>query len=219
MVSLGEHRRDRGLGHRSVVTRLLDHVDRRALRAADVVVLDTIEQGAASTAPTTSARSRGRLPTGSWVLGAPVAESTARANPPRRFFGLYTPLQGAPTIGSGACAPARPARHRGDDDRERLRPRAHQGEAAPTTPTSVDRLGRCGRPAAPVALHHVRLGSSATAPRPRGWSERGLRARRRRGVRVVTSSTPVQQRALGDTACHAPPADRAELARCPRLPR
>ena len=45
MVSLGDTGRDRGLEARGLTTRLLDRIDRAALRAADIVLVDTVAQG------------------------------------------------------------------------------------------------------------------------------------------------------------------------------
>ncbi len=213
MVSLGDTARDRGLGDRSMVTRLLDRIDRAALRAADVVVVDTIEQG-------------GALPHRPHHLcvvpvTAPEAWAEARPTPAREpseplrvvFFGLYTPLQGAPTIGEALAQ----LRHRSDievtmigtgQDLERAKE-----HAAPNPRVQwIDWVDAEALPAV-VASHHVCLGVFGDSPKARRVVPNKVLQGASAGCAIVTSDTPAQRRALGDAACFVPPGDPTELAR------
>lgn len=104
LVGLADTVRDRGLGG-GVKLRILDLVDRGALHAADVVIVDTDLQ-----AQVLPARGRDRavvVPVGAgraWFAAGQRAavprDVGVRAAPALRvvFFGLFTPLQGTPTI-------------------------------------------------------------------------------------------------------------------------
>ncbi len=110
LVGLADTVRDRGLGG-GLKLAILDRVDRAALRAADVVVVDTPLQ--AQTLPLEARDKAVVAPVGatrSWFTAGDRAELAnaaggpdgARdlANPLRVVFvGLFTPLQGTPTIG------------------------------------------------------------------------------------------------------------------------
>ena len=110
LVGLSDTLRDRHLGG-GLRLRLLDLADRAALMAADVVVVDT-----ALHAQLLPVRMRAKAvvtPVGAgqeWFdAGRAAARRTGPAAPPNRegaspplrvvFVGLFTPLQGAPTIG------------------------------------------------------------------------------------------------------------------------
>ncbi|MFL6205786.1 MAG: methyltransferase domain-containing protein, partial [Acidimicrobiales bacterium] len=213
MVSLGDTARDRGLGDRSIVARLLDQVDRWALRAADVVVVDTIEQGDALP----------HRPEHLCVVPVSAPEDWAKATPasdrrpgePLRvvFFGLYTPLQGAPTIGEALAL----LRDRTDievtmvgrgQDLE-----STQRHAAPNPRVEwIDWVEPQALPAL-VAAHHVCLGVFGDTPKALRVVPNKVWQGATAGCAIVTSDTPTQRRALGDAACFVPPADPHELAR------
>jgi 2-polyprenyl-3-methyl-5-hydroxy-6-metoxy-1,4-benzoquinol methylase len=100
LVGLGETVRDRGLGGGAKL-RILAAIDHAALRAADVVVVDTAAQ--AEALPSDVAQRIVVVPVGAdqaWTDAADRAVPRDPSSPLRVvFFGLYTPLQGAVTIG------------------------------------------------------------------------------------------------------------------------
>ena len=213
MVSLGDTARDRGLGDRSPVTRLLDRIDRAALRTADVVVVDTTEQGDAlplrpdhlCVAPVSAPEEWTReLPTPDREPGQPLRVV---------FFGLYTPLQGAPTIGEALAL----LHDRSDIEVTMIGTgqdlEATQRHAAPNARVQwIDWVDSEALPAL-VASHHVCLGVFGDSAKAQRVVPNKVLQGAAAGCAVVTSNTPVQQRALGDAACFVPPADPGELAR------
>ena len=107
MVGLADTVRDRGLGS-GLKFRLLDALDRAALRAATVVLVDTTLQ-----ADMLPAWARGKsvaVPVGAtdawYEAGESNSPSGAGSAPTQTepvrivFYGLFTPLQGAPIIGA-----------------------------------------------------------------------------------------------------------------------
>jgi glycosyltransferase involved in cell wall biosynthesis len=214
MVSLGDTARDRRLGDATRVVRLLDRLDRRALRAADIVLLDTAEQ-------------RVQVPedVGAPVLVVPVGApeawfdagdraAIARVDDRLRvvFFGTFTPLQGAPHIGD-AIAAAEPsitftmigtgqdhaatrARAGGAGQRAQWRDWVDASELPEVVAGHDVCLGIFddGAKAARVVPNKVYQGAAA-------------------GCVVVTSDTACQRRALGNAARYVPAADGAELAK------
>ena len=184
-------------------------IDAAALRAADVIVVDTEEHRDRLTA-----RQRDRalvVPVGapdSW-FGTP----DPRRDGPLRvvFFGLYTPLQGTPTIGAalGALA-AEPIEvtmiGRGQDEmRTKAAAGGNPGVRWLDWVTAEDLPGVVG--AADVCLGI--FGTSAKALRvvPNKVFQ-GAAA----GCAIVTSDTGPQRRVLGSAAVLVPPGDPAALA-------
>lgn len=203
---------DRGV-RPSPKLRLLGLLDRLAVRCADVVLVDTDEHA--------GMLSPAERPKGVVVpVGAPdewfAPEPRPHDDGPLRvlFYGLYTPLQGAPVIGRALALLA----ERGADvavtmvgagqDLERTRELAGTDNPLVTWHEWLE-------PDALVTLareQDVCLGIfSATG--------KGLRVTPNKvyqgaaaGCAVVTSRTPPQERALGDDALLVPPGDAAALA-------
>ncbi|MDQ2757921.1 MAG: glycosyltransferase [Actinomycetota bacterium] len=203
---------DRGV-RRGVRLRLLGALDALAVRCADVVLLDTAEH-ADMLAP--AVRARGVVvPVGapdSWTGPEPVA----RPGGPLRvvFYGLFTPLQGAPVIGAALALMAQ----RGADVRvtmvgdgqDLVETRRLAGDDNPlatwTSWLDPDELRRL------AGEQDVCLGIFAD-------SGKGLRVIPNKvyqgaaaGCAIVTSDTPPQRRALGDAARFVRPGDAAALA-------
>jgi glycosyltransferase involved in cell wall biosynthesis len=207
-VSLADTSADRGAGVRPL-RRVLRRVDAAATRAADVVLVDTEAQRATVWAPPRDA-----------VLVVPVGapRSSFRApvalpETPLRvvFFGLFTPLQGAPVIGRAVAALAGEAVTftmvgTGQD--------LAATQAAARANDAVEWRSWVSPDALPdvVASHHVCLGIVGTGPKALRVVPNKVYQGAAAGCVVVTSDTPPQRAALGDAACYVPAGDEEALA-------
>jgi glycosyltransferase involved in cell wall biosynthesis len=209
MVGLGDTVRDRGLD-RGRVGRFLDRVDRAALGAADLVVVDTEEQLATLPGPV---REHAIVV----PVGAPRQWFSARADvaagEPLRiiFYGLYTPLQGAPIIGAALRSiPGAPLActmvGRGQD---LAATRAAVGDDGRVTWTEwIDPDDLPGV----VAGHDVCLGIFGDGAKAQRVVPNKVYQGAAAGCAVLTSDTPPQRRLLADHALLVPPGDPAALA-------
>jgi glycosyltransferase involved in cell wall biosynthesis len=196
--------------------RLLRGLDDAALGAADVVVVDTEEHRDALPA---QVRHRAVVV----AVGAPhewYAEEVPRQRPgvPLRavFFGLFTPLQGAPTIGAALAALA-------DDPVEVTMVGSGQDHAearrlAAGNPRArwLDWVAAADLPAL-VAEHDVCLGIFGTGSKAARVVPNKVFQGAAAGCALVTSDTPPQRRALGDAAVYVPAGDAGALAKALRL--
>jgi glycosyltransferase involved in cell wall biosynthesis len=210
LVSLSGTAADRSAGGGRVQS-LLARADAGAARAADLVVVDTEEQRADVLAVPRDGVVV--VPVGAPAWWFPDAPRDLPPAPLRVvFFGLYTPLQGAPVIARAMAA---------------------LGEDAPVTLTMVGtgqdlpevrQILRTDRRvewvdwlppallAARVAEHHVCLGVFGTGPKALRVVPNKVFQGAAAGCAVVTSDTPPQRAALGDAAAYVPPGDPAALA-------
>jgi glycosyltransferase involved in cell wall biosynthesis len=209
LVFLADTAADRGVGGgwRAGMLRLLDD---RAIRAADLILVDTPEH-----AELVPREQRGRAVV--VPVGAPEAwlsEPRPVGTAPLRviFFGLFTPLQGAPVIGEAMRLLAeRPditfSVIGGGQHWEETRRRAGDGArctwSAWIAPAELPSL---------VAEHDVCLGIFGDAPKSVRVVPNKVYQGAAAGCAVVTSDTPPQRRALGDAALFVPPRDPAALA-------
>jgi glycosyltransferase involved in cell wall biosynthesis len=216
----GQDRRLDG-GPRQALLRLIDAA---ALRAADVVLVDTEEHRAAL-----SGRYRRRalvVPVGApdaWFAAArpaagPVLASgevpAGGADPgPLRvvFYGLYTPLQGTPVIGAAlgllAGTPIEVTMIGNGQD-------AAAAKAAAVANGGVrwlDWVPAADLPAL-VASHHVCLGIFGTGGKARRVVPNKVFQGAAAGCAIVTSDTAPQRRTLGGAAVLVPPGDPQALA-------
>ena len=232
LVGASSTARDRRLdgGPRQALLRLIDSA---ALRAADIIVVDTDEHRDAL-----PQRHRERavvVPVGAsapWYVAArPATSPCDEAGRPLRvvFYGLYTPLQGAPVIGAAlsklAGAAVEVTMIGGGQDEAETKLAATANQAV----RWIDWVPADHLPAL-VASHDVCLGIF-------GDGEKALRVVPNKvfqgaaaGCAIVTSDTAPQRRALDDAAVLVPPGnpealaaallrlaeDRAELARLRR---
>ncbi|MGH8892334.1 MAG: glycosyltransferase [Actinomycetes bacterium] len=196
--------------------RLLRRLDAAALAAADVVVVDTEEhrdalpeavQGRAVVAAVGAPRE--------WYAARadrPVADGPLRAV----FFGLYTPLQGTPTI-ADALAQLRDepvevtmvGSGQDHDEARRLaagNPRVRWLDWVP--PGELPDL---------VASHDVCLGIFGSAAKAARVVPNKVFQGAAAGCALVTSDTAPQRRVLGDAALFVPPGDADVLAETLRL--
>jgi glycosyltransferase involved in cell wall biosynthesis len=191
---------------------LLRAIDAAALAAARIVVVDTEEHR-----QTLPAKHRERavvVPVGApgeWFEQEPGPEGG-----PLRviFYGLFTPLQGAATIGSAIARLAEsgsPVRFTmvggGQDKAETVR---NAGVAAAAV-SWRDWVPAAELPAL-VAAHDVCLGIFGTGPKALRVVPNKVYQGAAAGCAVVSSDTPPQRRALGDAACYVPPGDSEALA-------
>ncbi len=211
LVGASDTAADRGVGT-GLRQRLLRRLDEAALGSADVVVVDTDEHLAAL-----PDRHRGRalvVPVGaptSWYVGSPASGDSADRPLRAVFFGLFTPLQGAPVIGAALAGLA-------DDDVDVTMVGSGQDHdetrslaAANHRVTWVDWTAPDQLPAL-VARHDVCLGIFGTGPKAQRVVPNKVFQGAAAGCALVTSDTAPQRRLLGDTAVLVPPGDPGALA-------
>ncbi|GAA3511952.1 glycosyltransferase [Georgenia daeguensis] len=206
--------RDRGAGD-GLRTRLLGLLDRLALGAADVIVVDTPEHR-----ELVPARRRGSavvVPVGatsSWFeagAGAPEREGGSALSVV--FFGLFTPLQGTQVVGEAL----RLLHDRGVEVRATL---VGSGQDSDAVHARVDGLPGVtwhswvdgGELPALVASHDVCLGIFGTTAKALNVVPNKVYQGAAAGCAVVTSDTEPQRRALGDDAVLVTPGDAEALA-------
>jgi glycosyltransferase involved in cell wall biosynthesis len=216
LVSASATAQDRGLASaRGAKDRLLRTLDAAAQRAADVVVVDTVQR-----LPELTARGRARavvVPVGATAAWFDAAqERTGDAGPLRVIFvGLFTPLQGAVTI-AGAVAELGPAL---DDGRIEVT-LAGTGQDHAVAHRIVGNRGGVAWldwvPAeelpALVAAHDVGLGIFGTTPKALTVVPTKVFQAAAAGCAIVTSDTAPQRDSLGEAAVFVPPGDPSALA-------
>jgi glycosyltransferase involved in cell wall biosynthesis len=192
-------------------TRLLGRIDRAAVGTADVVCIDT-EEHRALLPP--AVRTRAVVV----PVGAPLEWFRAPQNrlvPPLRvvFFGLYTPLQGAPVIGEAIARLADAGTEvdftmigRGQDyDATR------SAAAGAANARWLDWVGPAELPAR-VAEHDVCLGIFGMGAKAARVVPNKVFQGAAAGCAIVTSDTGPQRDMLGAAAMFVPPGDAAALA-------
>jgi glycosyltransferase involved in cell wall biosynthesis len=212
LVGASDTAKDRRLdgGPRQVLLRMIDS---GALRAADVIVVDTQEH---LDALPPEHRDRAVVV----AVGAPVAwsEAAAAAAPadgdgPLKvvFYGLYTPLQGAPVIGAAlgklAGAPVEVTMIGSGQDEAETRAAA----AGNTSVRWLDWVPSTELPGV-VAEHDVCLGIFGTGQKALRVVPNKVFQGAAAGCAIVTSDTAPQRRMLGDAAVLVPPGDAGALA-------
>jgi glycosyltransferase involved in cell wall biosynthesis len=231
LISAANTAKDRRLDG-GLKTRVLRLIDAGALRAADIVVVDTDEHleivpekyrskavvvavGApapwyraaeASAAEDTAAEDTAADDTG-------AQEPSADPDAPLKvvFYGLYTPLQGTPVIGEAlgriAGAPVEVTMiGRGQDEAA-----TKAAAAANHSVRWLDWVPAAELPAL-VAAHDVCLGIFGTGDKALRVVPNKVFQGAAAGCAVVTSDTAPQRRVLGDAAVLVPPGDPAALA-------
>lgn len=203
LIFASDTARDRGAG--GLKQRLLRRLDAAAIRASDLVVVDTEEHLAMLPASAEGLV----VPVGAppaWVAPPPVP----RSGPLRVvFFGLYTPLQGAPVIGQALALL---------DEQVQVTMIGSGQDLAVTRQLAgaadvrwLDWVDAASLPAL-VRDHDVCLGIfSATGKGTRVVPNKVFQGAAA-GCAIVTSDTPPQRRALGSSAVLVPPGDASALA-------
>lgn len=210
LIFAGDTAQDRGA--HGLRVRLLRALDARALKAADLVLVDTIEH-----LEMLPDRSQGvHVPVGARAEWFDARPAGARAQDDRLsliFFGLFTPLQGAPTIAralrraqeAGATFSATIVGTGQDHDEARA--------AAGDLPgvTWLDWVEAHELPAL-VAQHDVCLGVFGTSGKARRVVPNKVYEGAAAGCAIITGDTPPQRAAFGDAALYAAPGDPDALA-------
>jgi glycosyltransferase involved in cell wall biosynthesis len=211
LISAANTAKDRRLdgGRKTKVLRLIDAA---ALRAADIVVVDTEEH--LEIVPEQYRAKAVVVPVGAptpWFEAA--REPAADSGGPLRvvFYGLYTPLQGTPVIGAAlgrlAGAPVAVTMiGRGQDEAE-----TREAAAANDSVRWLDWVPAAELPAL-VAAHDVCLGIFGTGDKALRVVPNKVFQGAAAGCAVITSDTAPQRRVLGDAAVLVPPGDPAALA-------
>jgi glycosyltransferase involved in cell wall biosynthesis len=228
LISAANTAKDRRLDG-GLKTKLLRLIDAAALRAADIVVVDTEEhleivpekyRSKAVVvhvgAPTLWHEAAAELSVGTEPSGD--AESSGNPDGPLKvvFYGLYTPLQGTPVIGEAlgrlAGAPVEVTMiGRGQDEAETKR-----AAAANQSVRWLDWVPAAELPAL-VAAHDVCLGIFGTGDKALRVVPNKVFQGAAAGCAVITSDTAPQRRVLGTVsqesgAVLVPPGDPAALA-------
>jgi glycosyltransferase involved in cell wall biosynthesis len=190
---------------------LLRFIDAAALRAADIIVVDTDEHLAALPE---RHRLRGIVvPVGAPAVWLAQPRAARAAGAPLRviFYGLYTPLQGTPVIGAAlgkiAGAPVQVTMIGSGQDLAETRAAA----AANQEVHWIDWVP-AGELPATVAAHDVCLGIFGTGQKALRVVPNKVFQGAAAGCAILTSDTPPQRRALGDAAVLVPPGDAEALA-------
>jgi glycosyltransferase involved in cell wall biosynthesis len=201
---------------------LLRRLDRAALRAADIVLVDTREH--ADLIPADLRDKTVVTPVGApqaWFDASPATDQPdqptadgARVGERRLrvvFFGLYTPLQGAPVIGEAlgllADEPIEATMIGDGQDRAAVQRVAGRNPNV----TWLDWVEAEELPGV-VARHDVCLGIFGTTPKALRVVPNKVYQGLAAGCAVVTSGTGPQRRALADAAVFVPPGDAKALA-------
>lgn len=213
LVGLSDTAHDRRVEGR--IDPMLQRIDDWAQRRADVVLFDTDEQreqlGHA-------ARDAVVVP-----VGAPSAFFTSRGRvdraPPLRvlFFGLFTPLQGAETIGA-AIAELRD--HAGIHFTIVGHGQDHEiAQRVAATNPNIDWIDWVPSEQLPdlVATHDVCLGIFGTTTKALRVVPNKVYQGLAAGAAVVTSDTESQRALLGEAAFYVAPGDPDELAKALQL--
>ena len=211
LIFAADTARDRGVTG-GLKLRLLDLLDRAAVRAADIVVLDTREH-VDLLRPAARAKAV-VVPVGAplaWLAAASERHEAHRAPLRVAFFGMFTPLQGAPTIGAAlsllAGADVDVTMIGTGQDLDRARELA----AGNGRVHWLDWVDAAELPAL-IAGQDVCLGIFGTTPKAQRVVPNKVFQGAAAGCAVLTSDTAPQRRALGEAAVFVPAGDPAALA-------
>jgi glycosyltransferase involved in cell wall biosynthesis len=209
MISAGDTALDRG-ERPGLKVRALLALDRAALSAADVPFVDTVEHLEVVPADLRERTVVVRVGAPDYWFTEPGAEE--RTGPLRVvFFGLYTPLQGAPTIGAAlgrlADAEIDVTMFGTGQDHSATRLAARGNRRV----TWVDWADSSELPAI-VAAHDVCLGIFGTGKKARRVVPNKVFQGAAAGCVIVTSDTPPQRETLDGVAVFVQPGDAAGLA-------
>lgn len=214
LVPASECALDRGVS-RSWILRSLERLDREAVAAADIVLVDTEEH--AGLLPATVCKRALVVP-----LGAPAAwfhEPPVLSGSPLRVicFGLYIPLQGTPVIGDALAALA------GEPDIQVTMVGSGQDLRAAQNAAVDNPAVRWREWVDPeelpglVASHDVCLGIFGTGAKSFRVVPHKVVQGAAAGCAIVTSDTTPRRAALGDAAVYVPAGNGEALADALRL--
>jgi glycosyltransferase involved in cell wall biosynthesis len=211
LIFAADTARDRGESG-GIKTRLLRALDDAALRRADVIVLDTPEHAAMLPARLTE---RGVVvPVGATRTWLEAAGTVAEHTAPLKvvFFGLFTPLQGAETIGRALGAlredPSVTVTMIGTGQDLA----AARAAAAGNQQVSWRGWIPNGELPGVVAGHDICLGIFGTGPKTGRVVPNKVYQGAAAGCAIVTADTAPQREALADAAVYVPVGDPEALA-------
>ena len=224
LISAAGTARDRRISGGGLKQRLLALIDAAALRAADIVVVDTEEHLETVTekyrhkavvvyvgAPQAWHAAATELPDG--AVSTSTGPSAVDESGPLKvvFYGLYTPLQGTPVIGEAlgriAGAPVEVTMiGRGQDEAA-----TKLAAAVNASVRWLDWVPATELPAL-VAAHEVCLGIFGTSDKALRVVPNKVFQGAAAGCAIITSDTAPQRRVLGDAAVLVPPGDPGALA-------
>ena len=216
LISAANTAKDRRIAGGGLKQRLLTLIDAAALRAADIVVVDTEEH--LEIMPEKYRSKAVVVYVGApkpWHAAAvePSATALSAGSGPLKvvFYGLYTPLQGTPVIGEAlgrlAGAPIEVTMIGGGQDEAETK----RAAAANTAVRWLDWVPAAELPAL-VAAHDVCLGIFGTGVKALRVVPNKVFQGAAAGCAVITSDTAPQRRVLGDAAILVPPGDAEALA-------
>src|SRR5689334_20432151 len=216
LISAANTAKDRRIAGGGLKQRLLTLIDAAALRAADIVVVDTEEH--LEIVPEKYRSKAVVVYVGApkpWHAAAvePSATALSAASGPLKvvFYGLYTPLQGTPVIGAAlgrlAGAPIEVTMIGGGQDEAETK----RAAAANSAVRWLDWVPAAELPAL-VAAHDVCLGIFGTGDKALRVVPNKVFQGAAAGCAVITSDTAPQRRVLDDAAVLVPPGDPAALA-------
>lgn len=211
MISGSETAQDRK-AHGGLKTKAIAWLDEAALKASDIVIVDTEEHRQALSV---AHRSKGVTV----LVGAPDSWFAANKQPPSGkpdplrvvFFGLYTPLQGAPDIGKALSLVREPMQvtmvGSGQDEAATKKVAAN----ATATVEWIEWVDAADLPSV-VAVHDVCLGIFGTSNKALNVVPNKVYQGAAVGCAIITSDTIPQRRILGDAALFVTPGSAPELA-------
>lgn len=222
LIGAGDTARDRRLSNGGLKQALLAAVDAGALKAASVIVVDTEEHRLAL--PEADRERAVVVPVGApdYWFEAGAAASASRdeqiggtdtdiAPLSVVFYGLFTPLQGAPVITAALAAldgaPVELTMIGRGQESETARSAAPAGASV----RWLDWVPADELPAV-VAGHDVCLGIFGTGPKALRVVPNKVFQGAAAGCALITSDTEPQRRELGDAALLVPPGDPKALA-------
>jgi glycosyltransferase involved in cell wall biosynthesis len=202
---------DRGEGGR-LKQSVLRRLDDLALRSADVILVDTEEH--AEALPAVHRDRAVVVPVGAerrWFAARPASRpDEAAARMSVVFFGLLTPLQGAPVVASALAAldGLVDATFIGTGQDEAVVDRLLAGVPGVVRSSWVDPEMLPGL----VARHDVCLGIFGTGDKAHRVVPNKVYQGMAAGCAIVTGDTRAQRRVLGDSVVYVPPGDATALA-------
>ena len=213
LISAEETALDRGSTKQLIIT-LLRWLDRLAVRSADLVVVDTEERGAQQSVDRSAVVVTAVGATAEWFeVQRPPEEPGLSEERPLRvvFFGLFTPLQGAPVVGAAIRLLVADPVHitmigSGQDLAAAVAAAGRSPNVTWRSWVDAEELPSV------VAGHDVCLGIFGTGSKSLTVVPNKVFQGMAAGLAIVTSDTPPQRRLLGDAVVLVRPGDPVALA-------
>lgn len=209
LIFAADTAKDRGA--QGIKVRALSILDKKAINAADLILLDTDEHQAML--PAERIKDSLVIPVGASLEWYQAGKSARGRTGDVIFFGLFTPLQGTPVIANAI----KELFHRGrkmritfvgtGQDYPEVRSLLNEVDGV----TFLDWVEPENLPWT-VAEHAISLGIFSTTPKGLRVVPNKVYQSLAAGCAVITSDTPPQRRMLGDGVIYVRPGDSAALA-------